>query len=164
MNDLVSQIEALSREQVLEAAGFLGDRLTSDDAQWLAETPEIRQLTEEPYSNLEDLEQLCRLALVAGALTPEYEDHVRNAILGSGKKQFILGGLEIVALAVLAVGALHVIVTKGKKDEHEIMRITEEDGKKTVEIQRHTRYGISGKIASMLKATFGLPDKPEGSA
>lgn len=150
MATLVEQIEALSREQVFEAVGFLGQSLgVQVDAQD-ANAAALAQLTDKPYQHLGELEQLTRITLVAAALTPEWQSQVQAAVNGVGKKQFVLGGLEIVALSIVALGALHVLVTSGKTSEDTTLVIREVDGKTEVEIKQKVKYGISNVIAEAL--------------
>lgn len=159
MTSLIEAISDLTREQALEAAGFLGEQFAAESN---SETPDaqdalaaVEPLTAQPFRNIEELEQLARLALTSAALTPGYEDAVREAIQGAGAKQFILGGPEIVALATLALGALQTIVSKGKVHEEETITFTQDDdGRPVVEIRRQVKYGISRKLVEVLKAYF----------
>jgi len=157
MDDLIREIENLSREQALEAAGFVSDQVTIDAETDGNEAEALEPLTDQPYQNIEEIEQLARLLLITAALTPEYQETVRRAIEGAGEKQFILGGAEIVALAVLTVGALHVLVSEGKESEEEVITIESEGDKTTTTIHRTTKYGISGRLGSMLRDTLALP-------
>ncbi|MFN8569091.1 MAG: hypothetical protein U0Z44_16585 [Kouleothrix sp.] len=52
----------------------------------------------------------------------EYQGYVQSAVEGAGK-QIILGGAEIVALAIISLSALHVILTKGKTYEGRTTKI-----------------------------------------
>lgn len=156
MNELVNKIQNLSREETFEAVGFVGEYVTIDTSGGEKEQKSLNQLLEQPYANIEELEQLARLALISAALTPEYEEITRKAIEGAGQKHFVLGGAEIVALSVIALVALHVIVTKGKTGETEIMRLEEKDGEiVAVEIRKEVTYGINTKLGSVLSSYFG---------
>lgn len=113
MPNLVDKINALSREGVFEAVRMLGyDTFEIEPDQATEEAAALAPLSTEPYQNIEDLEQLARLTLIVAALTPEYEADVQNALDGIGQKQIVLGGLEIVALSIVALGALHVLISK----------------------------------------------------
>jgi hypothetical protein len=149
--DLVEQIQKLTREEALEAAGYVADRITDECEPDIAAEDQLTAITDQPYAHLEDIEQMARLLLMEAATTDEYQDYVRSAVEGAGKKQIILGGMEIVALAVVALGALHVILSKGKTYEAKTMKMSEENGKTVVEIKEEVKFGISGTVASILK-------------
>jgi hypothetical protein len=154
MNDLIQRIQELSREEALEAAGFVGKELTSASSPSETEKDLLKPLTIQPYQNIEELEQLARLMLITGASMPEFQETIRKAVEGAGQKQFILGGAEIVVLSVLALGALHVIVSKGRESEEEVIKIEEKDGKTSITIRKKVRYGIGTKLGSILKDYF----------
>jgi hypothetical protein len=156
MNNLEAKIAELSREEALEAARYLSQSLgaTTDKAE--TEKKALQSLTAQPYANVADIEQLARLLLLSAAATPEYEGAVQKAIKGAGEKQFILGGAEIVALASLALYALHLVITKGKTLDEQVVRITEEKGESRIEIRKTVRYGISARVSDILKGYFGM--------
>jgi hypothetical protein len=154
--ELIQQIEQLSREQALEAAGFVADAITEENPPQIGAEEALKSITDEPYQNLEEIEQMARLLLMEAATIKEYQGYVQSAVEGAGKKQIILGGAEIVALAVISLGALHVILTKGKTYEGRTTKIIEEDGKTVVEIKEEIKYGISGTLASILKNIGGF--------
>jgi len=77
----------------------------------------LKIISDQPYQHLEEIEQMARLLLMEAATTGGYQGYVRSAVEGAGKKQVILGGMEIVALAAISLGALHVILSKGKTSE-----------------------------------------------
>jgi hypothetical protein len=153
MNDrtLIQQVEQLSREQALEAAGFVAEAITEETQPEIGAESRLESITHQPYERLEEIEQIARLLLMHAATIEEYHDYVRSAIEGAGKKQVILGGGEIVALAVIALGALQVVLTKGKLYEEKSTEIREENGKTFVVIKEVGKYGISGILASILK-------------
>jgi len=153
MNDaeLIQQILQLSREQALEAAGFVADAITEESLPEISAENELKSITDQPYQHLEEIEQMARLLLMEAAVIEEYQGYVQSAVEGAGKKQVILGGMEIVALAVISLGALHVILSKGKTYEEKTTTIHEENGKTTVEIKEKAKYGISVTLASILK-------------
>jgi hypothetical protein len=158
MNDLANQIRNLSREEALEAAQHLGLRISGSRQPGEREKELLQEITNHPNANIEEIEQLCRLLLFTAAMTDGYEDAVKAAIAGAGRKQFILGGAEIVALAAIGLVALHIVVTRGKSAEDEVMNVTEENGKTVVSIQRKTTYGISDSLGKILKSYFpGTP-------
>jgi len=156
MADLIQEIANLSREQALEASQFVGRRILVDKATGEAEQTALKQLIENPFQNIKEIEQLARLLLFSAALTPEYEGITRKAVEGAGKKNFVLGGAEIVVLAMISLGALHVIVTRGKISETlEIKEEKDKDGKVTTTINKQVKYGIGLNLATVLRNYLG---------
>jgi hypothetical protein len=155
MSDLVEKIQTLSREEALEAAGYVCDALGIDLDKTGAERTALESLTAQPFQSIQEIEQLARLVLMTAALTPEHEDAVRKAIEGSGQKQFILGGAEIVMLGALALGTLHIMVSKGKEREEETISIKKVGDETTTTICKTVQYGITGKLAGILGSYFG---------
>jgi len=153
MNDveLIQQIQQLSREQALEAAGFVADAITEESKPEIDAEDELKRITDQPYQHLEEIEQMARLLLMEAATIEDYQGYVQSAVEGAGKKQVILGGMEIVALAVISLGALHVILSKGRISEGKTTKIRDENGKTVIEIKEEVKYGISGTLASILK-------------
>jgi len=147
MEQVIEQINSLNREQVIEAATFVSNIITDG-----AEDPEAVQLTspvkESPFQYISDIESLARIILINAADKKEYKDLVQQAIDNSGQKNLILGGTEIVALAVVGLAALKIIVNP-KTEETEIKN---SDGK-TVKV---TKYGGSdtGFLDSLFKFFF----------
>ena len=154
MGNLIEDINGLSREAALEAVGYLGKSLGISAEEHAKERELLEPLTGQPYANLADIEQLARITLIAAASDPSREASVRKAIEGAGKKQFILGGAEIVALSVVALYALQVVMARGKVSEEQEIEIVEEKGKKTIKIRKSGKFGISGKLAGVLGAVL----------
>ena len=154
MSNLFDDIQNLSREEVLEAVGYLGKSLGISAEEHPREQELLQPLTQQPYANIGDLEQLARLALISAASDPSREQDVRKAIEGAGSKQFILGGAEIVALSVVALFALQVVVSRGKTGEQKEIEIVEEKGKRTIRIREKVTLGISDQLAGVLDKVF----------
>lgn len=152
--ELIEQINKLTRDQALEAAGFISDVITEGDEPNIDAESKLKSITDEPYKNLEEIEQMARLLLMKAAMLEEYRNDVKSAIEGAGKKQFILGGTEIVALAAISLCALHVVLSKAKSYEGKTTKIykDKETGETVVEIKEEVKYGISGTLVSILKA------------
>ena len=93
--------------------------------------------------------------LLTAAANPENEEVVRSAIAGAGRKQIILGGSEIIALATLGLLALNLLLTKGKSSERQTIKIEEKDGKNTFMVENQVSYGISASLGQLLKSYFG---------
>ena|ERR1039457_4379945 len=149
--EIFKKIELLSREQVIEAAGFLAKAITEEREPEIAITPLIKEIADHPYQHLEEIEQIARLLLLNAATMDDFKPYVRPAIEGAGQKQVILSGGEIVALATIALGALQIVFSKGKTYTEKITEIREENGKTVVKIKEVAKYGISGVLASILK-------------
>jgi hypothetical protein len=158
--NLMSEIDALSREHVIEAAGFVATSLgvTSSTSQDVAAL--LADWRDHPYKHLEQAEELARLVLSVGATDPELQPVVADALEGAGRKQVVFAGAEIVALAALALGALQVCLSRGKTFE-EIAETNEvgPDGRKRTTTTRTTKWGISSSLGSLLKGVSELGAK-----
>ena len=154
MKNLNEEINALSREQVIEAATFFNRAIIHSAEAGEAENKALENLTLMPSSYIAELEELSRVILLAAASMPEFEEDLHKAILGTGKKLFILGGTEIVILAAFALMALQIIVTKGKAEETEKKEIISKDGK-VVKISKTVKYDISSRLGDILKSYLG---------
>jgi hypothetical protein len=154
-NELIDRIHSLTRDQALEAARFVAKSLAGDEPAD-ANIPELKAISEEPYRHLPDVEVLARLVLLSTAVTPEGAAQVEQAIAGAQRKQFILGGAEIVMLAALAVVALKIVVTKGKGKTTRRIKIRMVDGEPVVEIEEiQESVSISKDLAAILHARLG---------
>jgi hypothetical protein len=154
MEDIIKQINDLTREESLEAAQYLALTILEGKLAGEREKQFLQPFLEQPYANIEEIGQLARLLLLTAVLTDGYEEAVKSAIEGAGKKQLILGGTEIIALATIGLIALHTLLTRGKSGEDETIAIEEKDGKTTISIKRKTTYGISDSLGKMLKGYF----------
>jgi hypothetical protein len=150
MSDLNARINALPQEQVFEAMRILGATAFEDDIDSTKATNALAPLTDEPYQNIAELEQLARMALVAAALDPMYRSEVEQTLEGLAQKQIILGGAEIVALSIVALGALQVIITRGKTGHTKKTTITDSQ----IVIEETTTFGLSGNLAGIFKSFF----------
>lgn len=155
MNELPNLIENLSREEALEAAQYLALRISEGQSPGVREESLLKPIIEKPYENIQEIEQLSRLVLLTAAANPENEEVVRSAIAGAGRKQIILGGSEIIALATLGLLALNLLLTKGKSSERQTIKIEEKDGKNTFMVENQVSYGISASLGQLLKSYFG---------
>jgi hypothetical protein len=155
MNELPDLIENLSREEALEAAQYLALRISEGQSPGDREEALLKPILEKPYENIQEIEQLSRLVLLTAAANPENEEVVRSAIAGAGRKQIILGGSEIIALATLGLLALNLLLTKGKSSERQTIKIEEKDGKNTFMVENQVSYGISASLGQLLKSYFG---------
>jgi hypothetical protein len=152
VNTLSERIEKLNREQAIEAAQFLSRSLAH--GQSAVEDSALTPIKAQPFKYLEEVEQLARIILLSAAANPEYEAEVEKALAGTGQKQIILGGMEIIALAGIGLVALHVIVTGGKSKETIDTEIVSADGTK-LKTSQTTSYGISSRLGDVLKNYFG---------
>ena len=157
-SDLTATILELPDTEALEAAQFYALELPLT----VAETPKAvasEEILTAPQENLKELAQLSRLLLLSGV--EDDRDSVARSINGAGKTQFILGGAEIVALAVLLVKAANLVVTKGKTSVKETETTeTNSDGSTKVTHTTETKYGLTAlpKVASLLaKLADGEP-------
>lgn len=153
MNDAVmNEIRGLSREQALEAAGFLAGEFGLTSATNQQSTAVLADWADRPYGHVDEAEELARLLLSAAAAMPDHQAAVRKAIEGVGRKQVVLAGAEIVALAALALGALQIIASGGKTSEEISETIeTSEDGKQRTIRIHNTKWGISSSLGVVLR-------------
>lgn len=149
--ELIEAINKLERDQALEAARFLCQALVGDEVAD-ENIPELQAIVERPFFHLPDVESLARLTLLSAASSPEGAEEVRRAIEGVGRKQFILGGGEIVALAAIAVVALNISLRGGRGRVVTQMKLTEVRGKPCVEIKQIDEpISISTEVAGILR-------------
>jgi hypothetical protein len=160
INDLNTAIRGLSREQAIEAASFVASDLGVTAAASQNTTALLDDWTHNPYRHLDEAEELARFLLSVAAADPDYERSVRNALDGVGRKQVVLAGGEIVALAALALGGLHICLSRGKTEEDIKETIeTGPDGKvKTVRI-RKIKWGISATLGNLLNRVYNPAGK-----
>jgi hypothetical protein len=58
-------------------------------------------------------------------------------------------------LGALALGTLHIMVSKGKEREEETISIKKVGDETTTTICKTVQYGITGKLAGILGSYFG---------
>jgi hypothetical protein len=153
MSDLATRIERLSREEALEAAQYVSRRVAGGEA-GEAERVALGPIVNAPLRDVPVVEELARLVLLSAAADPELRGTVESAIEGAGRKNLILGGPEIVALAGIGLLALNTLLARGRTSEEESVEITEENGKRTIKIDRQVRYGVSGRLGEILSSYF----------
>lgn len=149
MSELPDRIRSLDRIAAYEAAQFVAVELGARPDGKVPASP----LVDDPLAHQDDVEDLAKVLLLT---TAEIEPAmVERALDGVGQRQIIFGGLELVAVAILAIGALHIIVSKGKSEESTTTRIEKDtDGKEVVTTSTETRYAISDALGDMLRAIF----------
>lgn len=159
MSDLVDRIQALTREEAMEAGLALGQLLDADEVAYDYGRQFVESVEEAPLQHIAEAEELARVLLLAAAADPELAPMVNEVLDAVGAKAFILGGVEIVALAALAVAALHIVVSKGKKsDSSEIAWQFGPDGSVTgLTMKKDTRFGISANIGKVVASAAGAP-------
>jgi hypothetical protein len=152
-DDLTERIEALSREEVLEAALAVGQ-----DAETDGSDPEVQQflasVEAEPFAAVAEVEELARLSLLLAADDPELRPTVEEAVDAVGKKAFIFGGAEILIAGTLTLGLLHMLMSRGRLSEKETEVTYDENGRPVVR-HREVVYGVSSGITGVLKALVG---------
>jgi hypothetical protein len=153
--DLINKINGLTREQAMEAAEFISQSLVGDEPVD-QNLPAVQKIAAEPYRHLPDVECLSRLILIGAASTEKGAEEVERAISGTGKKQVILGGVEIVALAALGVVALRIIVTRGRGRSEQTFEILDKAGKPSVKIKNiEEPISITEDLATIVKGALG---------
>jgi hypothetical protein len=152
---ITKKIESLTREQALEAASLLNHLIVEDNASSFS-SENLNKLLENPYQNVAKIEELCKVILICAYYTPEYKEDTELILDSVGKKNFILGGTEIVAISTIAVAALHIILTRGKKSHEETMVVDTENGKVQSKTVKTEYYSFSDQIGSVIKDVFGM--------
>jgi hypothetical protein len=90
MNDLTNWIYKLSREETLEAAQNLTLQITRNASRDEREEELPKPFIHQPSENVQEIEQLARLILLAGAVSSQNVEVVRSVIQRAYGKQLIL--------------------------------------------------------------------------
>jgi hypothetical protein len=160
--ELITRIQALTREEAMEAALALAEELDGGDEPQGEALRFVQAVKTAPLQHIEETEELARIILVAAAADGDLAPTVREILDAIGAKAFILGGLEIVALAALAVGALHVIISKGRKRQKKEITLKFGPNGEVTEMVIHEEvdYGISANLGGIVAAAAGRPPLP----
>jgi predicted dinucleotide-utilizing enzyme len=110
---LVERIVNLSREDAMEAALALQSKFGTA----AADTDYVAEVRESPNAHLAEVDDLARLVLLVGASDPELRESVEEAVEAVGRRAFIFGGAEIVALAAIGAFVFTSVQSKGKATE-----------------------------------------------
>lgn len=152
MPDLPAAISALDRSEVLEAAQLLADDLGVEGGAALP--PLDSPILDRPLGHQDDIEDLARVLLLTAAESDPVA--VRRAIDGAGRRQLILGGAEIVALAVVALGAIQLLTARGRTAEEQVTVIERaSDGTETVKVSKRVEFGVSASLGALLRSVLG---------
>jgi hypothetical protein len=156
MQPLIARIEALPPEQLVEAAQLLSMAMVDESTDETAARAATAAIAAAPYAHVREVEELARLVLRAAAEDPQYAPLVQKALEGAGRKQVILGGAEIVALATIGLLALQTIISKGKTRERqeEIVETDPKTGKSVLRVKKDVQYGLGASITELLKGFF----------
>lgn len=153
-SQLDQQIRALSDAEALEAAQLYAFEVGATPDEPLDPAVAEHELLLAPTDHVAELAQLARLLLLTG--TANDDPAAARAVAGAGQTQFVLGGAEIVLLAGLLVTAYHVHKTDGKIHDTTVEKtVTKPDGTVEVEVTHEVRYGISGRLLSLLTRVPG---------
>jgi len=157
--ELITRIQALTREEAMEAALALAQELDTGEEPQGEARDFVQAVETAPLQHIEETEELARVLLVAAAADEDLEKTVREILDAIGAKAFILGGLEIVALAALAVAALHIVISKGRS--HENKELTLKFGPKgevtEMVVRKEVAYGISANLGGIVAGAAGSP-------
>ena len=155
--DLITRVQALTREEAMEAALALAQELqTGEELQGEARRF-VQAVKEAPLQHIEETEELARITLVAAVADEDLAPTVSEILDAIGTRAFILGGLEIVALAALAVAALHIIISKGRTRVDNALTLEfDHDGNVTkMVIRETTNYEISADLKGIVAQAAG---------
>jgi len=155
--ELIAAIEDLNREEVMEAAKALGESLGIEEEDGAPEAAAgfLEEVRQNEYAALADVEDIARAALVLAALDPQHTEEVEQIVARVGEKNFIFGGLEILAVGIAA--ALVIERVKGGKESAESETVITEspDGSKQIVHKVRTVYRPNEKIGKIVSALFG---------
>jgi hypothetical protein len=144
----MTDIRELDRPTTLEAAQLLAAELGAETDK----PPFDHEILSSPTTHQDELEDLARVLLVAAsALDPEAVD---SAVQGAGRKQLVLGGGELVALAYLVVNGLRITLARARKSEStETITIERDDeGHEVVKVVRNNvQYEVAERTTELLK-------------
>lgn len=155
MNDpttiLLGEIEALDDASVAEAAQLLSATLGADAPSDILD----RDFKDHPIEHRANIVDLSRLLLMAAATDPDTQPLVSESIAGTGRKNLVLGGTELVVIAGLAVNALQICLSKGRTSKVEEITIEQrEDGTSVASIRSKVTYGVSARLATLIRAVI----------
>lgn len=155
--DLLKRIETAGRDEILEAGRYFADKLAGDSPDLTIARELAQGIARNPFAQVPALEELSRAMLMAGAQDDELAGDVEDALDGAARKHFVLGGLEIVALAALAVIATRVIVTKGigETTRKESIVIRPDGGIERTVDETTKAITISEDLAAMFRGMAG---------
>ena len=146
---LTERINQLNRAQVIEAATTFSNIITEGQPDPSSES--LAAIVQaDPSAHLADADSLSRMILLNAADDASYAPIVSDVLDSVGQKQFILGGMEIVALAVVGVAALKIILNPVKKKTSTIKRA---DGSEEKIEEVHD--SSTGFLADVFKQIFG---------
>lgn len=163
--NLITRINALTREEAMEAALALGDELNTDEEL----QGEVRRFVEEveqaPLQYIEETEELARILLVAAADDNELAPTVRKILDAVGEKAFIFGGLEIIALAELVVAGLQIVISKGqtRNTNTTTFKFNPDGTIAEMVVREEQQFGISPGIGHLLADIARLGSDGGGS-
>lgn len=155
---LLIKIRTIDDATALEAAQLLSVALDAEPASDVA-SPVILS----PLEHRREVAEMCRLLLTIAATDPQTRELAAESIAGAGRKHLVLGGMEIVALAALALGALQVCLSRGRQAEESVMTIERQaDGTEVTTIRKTVKYGLSSQIGQLVRSTLGLQASGDG--
>lgn len=161
MTDTLDRIDGLSDDQVLEAVNLISADLLGATPDREVRANVARLANVEPSTLDESIESatpkevadLGRLVLVAAVVAGREQD-VDNALDAIGQKALLI---EIAVIGILALGALHLLQTRGRKEEIREEEITvAPDGRVTIKTRDSVRYYTVGdSLAPLAEKLLG---------
>ncbi len=155
--EIIQRIVSLTREEAMEAALALDDRLAEppvgepgfeEEAQTF-----VDELEAQPFAGLQDVEELARVALAVASLDALYRPGVEDILGRVGNKAFIFGGAEIVAAGIVALRIVQTVLAKGKRTEEETTEVSLDDrDQPRIVHRRKTVYATTPKVGQLLSA------------
>ena len=157
--ELITRIQAFTREEAMEAALSLAQELQTGDVPQGEALRFVQAVRAAPLQHVEATEELARIILIAAATDEDLAPTVAEILGAIGAKAFILGGLEIVALAGLAVVALHIIISKGRTRESKDLTLEFDPHGNVTKMVVHqtTNYDIPADLKGIVAQAAGAP-------
>ncbi|MBD0692562.1 hypothetical protein [Streptomyces sp. CBMA123] len=155
--NLATRISGLSREEAFEAVLALDDLLPADTPQDEPARELLAQVEQSPYGLLADVDDLARIMLSAAALTPECRPAAEEALDSVGRKAFVFGVTEIIAVGALVIAGLALVLSKGKAEERTKLEL-DEDGK--LRYESEVVYASGSGLVRALAKLLGRAQQP----
>ena len=143
---LTTRVLTLDDASTLESAELLATELIDE-----LDISGIVRDTEPPLVARNDIVAIGRVLLLLVAQDPESMDLVRDSVDNAGRKQFVIGGDDLIALGTLAVVSLQIWLSRGKKSEKRNLTIEHRaDGSEVLKINSEVVFGLSVPLGGLL--------------
>ncbi len=108
MEKIENRIGEMRTEELIEATQMVANQIINGADTSNIET-ELEKVLANPATHIAEVEEFCRVFLFEAADSETYRQIVIDAINNTGKKNFVMSGMEIVLLAAVIVAGIRVI-------------------------------------------------------